>query len=1071
MRAVRRGVGIILGLLASVLAASAQATTGDIVGRVTDTSGAVLPGTTVTVTNVDTGGSRTAVTSETGDYVFNLLPIGTYTVRVELQGFLAQDGRVAIATGDRARLDVRLQLGTLSETVQVTGEAPLLQTESATVGALVTAKAVQDLPVAGRNFVRLIQLVPGASEGLPNALAGGTRPDDRRQTSAVSINGANDNQNNQLIDGMDNNERAIGTIGVKPSIDAIAEVRVQTNLYSAEVGRTAGGIVNIITKSGTNAFHGTAYEFARNENFDARNYFAPTKPELRQHQFGGSFGGPLVQNRTFFFADMEGFRLRQGQPNNLTVPTMRMRQGDFSELTVPIFDPRTLPRTPFPGNQIPANRLDPIAMRYMALYPAPTTGGIANNYQSITNRTQNMWTGDARIDHRFSDAGQFYARYSYNDVDTFTPGGCPDTADGINPGCLVASNNGHPGPNITKAHGANANYVHVFSPTLVGEFRGGILKTNIESLPLNYGKNLSQQFGLPNVNVDDISSGLALMIPTGFALLGDQVNIPLINRNHTNQFNVSVTKTRGAHNLKFGGGAVLREFSVIQSASPVGQFTFDSLLTNSGAGAGGNAIASFLLGTPSQVVRLHTPIEPFYHTNEPSVFAQDDWRATDWLTVNLGLRYDVFTPFTEEDNQLANLDLVTGRILVAGRDGVSRTAGVKTDYSNIAPRFGFAATLPGNMVARGGWGLTYFPGNIASFSYMKNAPFTSTYGPVVSVGASNGLPSLRLSDGLPPVVPGDISPAGLTGTIRAVDVDFKSTRVQQFNILLEKELGGNVFSAGYVGSRGTRVALANIPNVNLAPVGPGAVQPRRAYSSILPNLSAIALVKSGFESEYNALQLVFQRRYRAGLTFNTHYTLSHTTQTAPAPWDVNIIERFDWDIDVRHRWVMTANYELPWGKSLEGLAGGLVAGWQVNAVAFWNSGLPFDVTNGAPRSNTGGNDRPNLTGDPNLPGSERTLQRWFNTAAFTAQPQFTAGNTPRNVLHGPSQRRLDLSLFKDFRVGGDARIQVRAEIYNLTNTANFANPDGRFGTPAFGTISSTGNSIARQMQFAAKLIF
>ena len=1071
MRLVRRVLGPLLALLVSSLAAFAQVTTADIVGRVADDSGAILPGATVTVQHAGTGATRTVVTTETGDYVFNLLPIGSYEVRIELQGFQTQTAKVTLASGDRARVDAKLQLGTLTETVQVSAEAPLLQTDTSTLSALVTEKAVQDLPVTGRNFVRLIQLVPGASEGLPNALGSGTRPDDRRQTSAVSINGANDNQNNQMIDGMDNNERAIGTIGVKPSIDAIAEVRVQTNLYSAEVGRTAGGIVNILTKSGTNQFNGTVFEFFRNDRFDARNFFATTKPTLRQHQFGGSLGGPIRSDRTFFFADVEGFTSEQGITNLLTVPTMRMRQGDFSELSVPIYDPATSPRTPFPGNVIPRERLDPIALQYMALYPTPTSGGFANNYASVTDRTQDSWTGDVRVDHRFNDNNQFYARYSMNTLETLTPGGCPATADGVQPGCLTGPNQGHPGPNTTDAHGLHLNYVRVFSPTLIAEARGGYLKTAIESLPLNYGRNLSQQFGLRGVNVDDISSGLGLMVPTGYALLGDQVNIPLINRNDTSQFALAVTKTRGAHNVKMGGGVIMRQFSVIQSASPVGQFTFDTLLTNNGAGAGGNAIASFLLGVPSQAVRLHTPIEPKYHTNEPSLFVQDDWRATSWLTVNAGLRYDVFTPFTEEDNQMANLDLNTGRVLVAGQDGVSRSAGVKTDYSNIAPRFGFSATLPYNMVARGGYGLTYFPGNIASFSYMKNAPFTSTYGPVVSVGASGGAPSLRLADGLPAVTPGDTSPTALTGTIRAVDVDFKSTRVQQFNLMVEKEFGGNVVSAGYVGSRGARVALNNIPNVNLAPAGPGAVQPRRRYSNLLPNLSAIALVTSQFESRYDAMQLVFQRRYRGGLTFNTHYTLGHTTATAPTPWDVDVIERFDWDNDVRHRWVLTANYELPWGRDLTGIGGAVLAGWQVNAVAFWQSGLPFDVVNAAARTNTGGNDRPNLVADPELPADERSLSRWFNTAAFQAQPQFTAGNTPRNVLHGPSQRRLDLSLFKDFGLGGDARLQVRAEVYNVTNTTNFANPNGSFGSPAFGTISSTGNAIPRQMQFGLKLLF
>ena len=1064
-----RSVVFVLLLLTVPSAAFAQVTTADIVGRVTDTSAAVLPGVTVTIENTGTGDVRSAVTGETGDYVFNLLPIGTYTVRIELAGFQTQSGKVTLSTGDRARLDAKLQLGQLEETLTVTAEAPLVQTDTSTVGALVTEQVVQNAPAAGRNFVRLIQALPGANEGAPNALASGTRPDDRRQSSAISINGANDNQNNQLIDGIDNNERAIGTIGVKPSIDAIAEIKVQTNLYTAEAGRTAGGVVNVITKSGTNEFHGSAFEFWRNDRFDSKNFFETTKPELKQHQFGGSVGGPLLRDRTFFFGDIEGLNARNGVTNVLTVPTMRMRRGDFSELAAAIYDPAN-GRARFLDNVIPADRLNPIALRYMAIYPEPTAAGLANNYASTTMRTQDGITGDFRIDHKFSANDLLFARYSYNTLDTYTPGGCPPTADGIEPGCHLGQNLGFPGPNVTKAHGVHVSDVHVFNPSLIGEVKVGYLKTDINSLPANYQTNLSSAFGLVNVNGDDITSGLSLVNPAGYALLGDQTNVPLINHNQTYQVSGSLTKTRGAHNIKMGAGLITRQFGVIQSGSPVGVFSFDASLTNSGVGGtGGNTIASFLLGYPSQVVRQHALIDQHINVKEPNVYVQDDWRATSWLTLNLGVRYDVFTPFNETDGHIANLDLSTFRMLIPGQDGVSDTAGVKTDYGNVAPRFGLSATLPGELVLRGGYGLSYFPGNIASFAYMKNAPFVANYGPVISAGTAGGVPTVLLSSGLPPIVANDPSPSALVGQIRAVDVNFKSTRVQQFNAIVEKDFGGNAVSAGYVGSRGDRVALN--PNINLAPVAAGAVQARRRFAPSLPGVADITLFQSIYETSYDALQLVFQRRYLAGLAFNTNYTLAHNVATSQAPWDPFLIERADANLDVRHRWVMTVNYELPFGRSRTGLAGAVLGGWQVNAVAFWQSGLPFNVANAAARTNTGGTDRPNMVGDPELAESERTLQRWFNTAAFQAQPQFTAGDTPLNVMHGPSQRRLDMSLFKDFRMRDNWRMQVRAEVYNVTNTASFANPNSTFGSPAFGTISSTGNAIPRQMLFAAKLLF
>lgn len=1065
MSATRRVLCSIVICLSVAVPVLAQLTTADIVGRVTDASGGVLPGVTVTATKDGTGDVRTTATGAGGDFTFTLLPIGSYTVSVTLQGFGTQTTKLSLSAGDRRRFDTKLQLGTLAENITVTASTPLLQTDTSTLSALVTERAVQDLPVNGRNFVRLVQLVPGANEGLANSLASGTRPDDRRQTSAISINGALDNQNNQLIDGMDNNERAIGTIGVKPSIDAIAEVKVQTSNYTAETGRTAGGVVNILTKSGTNKFRGSAFEFMRNDRFDAKNFFAATKPVLRQHQFGGSLGGPLRTDRTFFFADYEGFRQRQGVTNVITVPTARMRSGDFSELSVAIHDPLAA-RAPFPGNQIPTNRFDPIALKYLALYPAPTSGGLANNYASITQRTQDSATADVRIDHRFNDANSIFARYSYNDVDTFTPSACPPTADGIEPGC--GGGLGFPGPNVTKAHGAQVNYVRVIGSSWVSEVRAGYLKADIQSLPLNYGKNLSRSFGLPGVNFDAVTSGLALMTMTGFSALGDATFIPLIQIDNTWQANATITKTLNAHNIKIGGGYIARQFTVFQSASPVGNFAFNNLLTDNGAGVGGNAVASFLLGYPSQVARSHSLIYPYYHTNEPSLFVQDDWRATDWLTVNLGVRYDIFTPFTEEGGQISNFDRENARVLVAGQGGVSETAGVATDYSNVAPRAGFSATLPGSMVVRGGVGLAYFPGNYMSQSFMKNQPFVASYGPVLSAGTTGGgAPTLRLGDGLPvPTATNAVTP---TGSIIGVAQDFKSTRVTQFNLTIEKELLGNVIAAGYVGSRGDNVAFV-VGDINLAPIGAGTVQARRPYNSRLPGISSIGMFESDFESFYNALQLVFQRRHRAGLSFSSNYTLAHNEWTQPLPWDVTKTERFDADNDVRHRVTFSGNYELPFGRSLTGAARQILGGWQINAVATWQTGVPFNITNATARVNTGGGDRPNLVADAVL--DDPVYTRWFNTAAFAAQPINTIGDTvvARNLMHGPNQRRLDLSVFKDVTLPRGVRLQLRAEAYNVTNAVNFGNPNGALGNAAFGTINGT-NGTPRQMQFAAKVLF
>ena len=1078
-RSIIVGVLLILGLAGSALA---QVTTGDVVGRVTDSSGGVLPGATVVVENVGTRVQRTATTSESGDYLVTLLPLGDYTVRIELEGFQRQEARVSVRSGERIRVDGRLSLGSVSETVQVTAEAPLLQTDSSTISTLVTESEVQDLPVNGRNFVRLVQLVPGANEGGANALGSGNRPDDRRQTSSVSINGAPDNQNNLLIDGMDNNERAIGTIVVRPSMDAIAEVRVSTNNYPAEVGRTAGGVVNLLTKSGTNSFRGGLYGFFRDDRFDERDYFATTDPVLKQKQFGGSLGGPIVANRTFFFADYEGFIQRRGQVNTLTVPTMKMRSGDFSEIPQQIFDPVT--RQAFAGNIIPANRIDSIAAKYVSLFPAPTTSGLVSNYSSTTDRTQDSTTADFRVDHRISDAGTLWVRYSLNDSHTVTPPRCP-AVDGVNGNCLSGANNDFPGPNDTDASAMQVNYVRVFSTSTVGEFKGGFGKVGIFSYPSNYQTNASQKFGLPGVNVDDLSSGLAIMNMTGYAILGDTQNIPLITKDFTQQYSASITRTAGSHSMKFGGSLIWRNFSVQQSAQPNGLWTFNNQLTSGLTTQGngttaftantGNAVASFLLGYPATVARSHTPFEPFYRIHEPYAFIQDDWRATSNLTINLGLRYDVFSPFYERDNRLSNLDingegkLGGAGVIVAGANGVSESAGVKTDYGNWGPRAGFAWTLAESTVLRGGYGLTYFPGNIASFAYMKNAPLFSSYA-VTSNGTTPGLAAnVQLRDGLPTGVVPSITNTGLSGGFRAVSTDFKSTRVNQFNLQLEREMLGSVVSIGYVGSRGD--FLAANPDINQAPVGTGAIQARRRFAGTFPNLAALNLYRSVYESWYDAMQIQFQRRLKAGLSFNTHYRLARAEQTQSAPWDALTHEKVATAGDNRHTWVGQINYELPFGQNLTGVARGFLTGWQVNAIANFQTGSPFGVTNQTARANTGGGDRPNLVGDPELPSGDRTVERWFNTSAFAVQDQFTLGNSPAVVLHGPNQRRVDLSFFKDIPLRGTTRLQVRYEIYNVSNIANFQNPVSALGSPDFGRITSTGNSTPRQMQFALRLFF
>ena len=615
--------------------------------------------------------------------------------------------------------------------------------------------------------------------------------------------------------------------------------------------------------------------------------------------------------------------------------------------------------------------------------------------------------------------------------------------------------------------------------------KGAYIRPHIYSTSFNEGLALGDLYGIPNANVPGElalhTSGLPAMLPAGYSRMGDPQWLPLLTRDNTFHVAASVTKTAGAHNIKMGGGYIKREFTVLQSNSPKGLWNFSANPTNSGVSGGpqsGDGMASFLLGYPSDVRRRLTPLEPFYNTNEPSLYVQDDWRARSWLTVNMGLRYDVYTPFTESEDRLANFSPEEGRILVAGADGVSNTAGVETDYSNIQPRVGFSASLPHRIVVRGGYAMSFFPNNKDSQSYLKNPPFDFTYGPVTSSADQGGAPTEFLKNGLPAVAP--ISPDNPRGATIGTAINYKSDRAQQFNVMVEKEFSSNVVTIGYVGHRGSD--LRTNPNYNLAPVagaGAASIDSRRPVRllGILGCPTPTRCTTTASRSN-DAMQLIFQRRFTAGLSFNTHYTFAHATELTLAPWDTVTPEWSDATLDTRHRYVLQANYALPWGNSLTGLSRGVLHGWQVNATAFWQTGTPFSVTNNGQRMNTGsgGNtDRPNVIADPNLPESERTLARWFNTEAFQAQPVGTPGMNGSelhgpNLLHGPSQRRLDMSIFKDLPIGAN-RLQVRMEIYNLTNTANFVNPAANFGQAGFGSIASTGKSIPRQMQFGLKYLF
>ena len=1116
-------------------AAHAQLTTADILGTVTDATGAVIPNASVTLRNTETNETRKATGSSSGEYVFSLLPVGRYTVTVAMPGFKSSvTSNLSVEAGDRARADVKLETGGESDTVTVEAQTPLLQADSATVSSTVTARAVQDLPLNGRNFVQLVQLVPGANEGPGNGLTSGGRPDDRRTTSSFSVNGQDDTLNNYVIDGIDDNERVIGTIGVKPNVEGIQEITVQTNSYAAEAGRTAGGVVNIVTRSGTNTFHGSAYEFFRNDIFDGRNVLQTTgrKPELRQNQFGGSVGGFIFRDRTFFFGDYEGFRQVNGLTYQSTVPTID-EYNDINSLNGG--SPQALIAAGAGTQGLP---VDQVALNYLKLFPAPNTGAVGaltNNFTISPNRTQDSNSFDVRVDHKISDHDQLFARYSSNKVNTFTPQAL-GTQDGlqISGGRYIFA-----GPATDKAQQYALGYTHVFSQSLVLDLRAAYTRINNLSLPLNYGTNPDTQLGFPsNMNFNTLSSFLTPIQFGPFSDIGDGAYVPLQDIDNTFQYAGFISYTKGNHNIKAGAAFIRRQARNVQSAFAAGQYGFGLQSDNAATQkqTQDNQLASSLVGAFSSDSRNYDLTPPDYRTTEPSGFVQDSWKVNQKLTVLLGVRYDVFTPFSEAHNRISNFDYIQAlgstqstvgsALKVAGVGGVDAHAGIKTDYSNVAPRVGFAFSASPTTVLRGGYGLSFFPGNYTSNADLKNAPFVSVFSPncqsalAITIETRQGTnlnsvnPSCATVPGAPTTfdvglpLPAAQSITSPSLSFIAESSNFRSALIQQFNLQVEQQFGANVFTIGYVGNIGQHLPETvndiNVPKpfnptVGAANFGTGA----RPLSTLLPNLSSVGFLESEGISNYNALQTSFQRRFTKGLAFDANYTwakgLSDITgfsaEGGGRSWsnaDPTRINQIDYGVaenDIANRFALSLNYELQYGKNFTGLKKFALAGYHFNTISVWQSGKPFDITNGggnqpfgnrATPKNNGGNDRPNQLFDARL--SKKSVATngatglYFNPAAFAPQPLGTIGTTQRNALFGPHYRHIDMSIFKDFPVRERLSVQFRAEAFNISNTPSYYINDGsgnvQIGSPNFGQATATDpNYNPRIFQFALKAQF
>jgi hypothetical protein len=1075
-----------------------QVTTVDIVGTVTDTTGAVIPGVVVKVENVATDLTRIATSDSQGNYAVALLPPGHYTVEVQQAGFRPWRARdVLLAVGDKLRLDVHLEVGQLTESVEVVDHAPALQSESTSLGELVNTQAVADLPLNGRDYIYLARTAIGANQSVQTAISSGNRPDDRRDSNTVSVNGQSDIFNNFMIDGVDDNERELGTVIIKSTIADIQEFKVESMNYSAAYGRTAGAVVNIITKSGTNKWHGSAFEFIRNDKLDAANFFedyngAP-KGELRRNNFGGSIGGPIRKDRTFIFGDFEQRDLRQGITYTSTVPTEAERGGNFAGVAT-IFNPLTTvqnpdgtyTRTAFTGNLIPSTMINSIASEYLTLFPTPQTSALVNNFTYSPAEAQRSSRFDVRVDHKLTERDNIFVRYSFDNTGTFLPPNLPDeTLPNIGKVSAGGDLYSFTGPSTQQMEQLQLNEVHTFSPHLMGELKFAASRLNSFAAPDNYGKNVSAALGIPNVNVSSDTTGLTPITLAGYRGLGDSEWLPLRLIDNSFQTRGSITHVSGRHTTAIGIAYVRRQVAPHQSPVGLGQFSFDQNFTNDPSGAtpnSGDSVASFLLGYPAETARQVALVHIQARASEGAAYVQDDWRVTNRLTVNLGLRYDVFTAFTEKHDQFSNIDFATGQMAIAGQNGISNSAGVGFSKKDFQPRLGLARRVTDKFVMRAGFGMSFYPGSYNVVNQQINPPFTNNY----DVSATPLYVLNSISAGVPLPVP--TSATNPSGSINSVDFHLRDPYVYQMNGTMEYELRpGLVWSTSYVGTYGREQLAAW--DVNMAPAGPGDIGPRRRLYNEFPNLDGVYLTTNGGNSSYNALGTKLEQRLSHGLNLLVNYTYGHALSNVPGAFgyggknssssypqdpDNVALDKGNSDFDIRHRANILLNYELPFGKNFSGGRGVLIKGWQVNSLVTLSSGQTFTVNNSSPQDNTGESDRPNQVGDPHLPSNQRTINQWFNTSAFALQPLFTYGTTGVNTLYGPGLSNWDFSLFKDFplpHLGEKAHLSFRAEFFNILNHPNFDVPDGNLGDGTFGVISSTANNQPRQIQFALMLSF
>ena len=1078
--------------IAAAIGVFAQSSTGTLTGIVSDPTQARLADVVLKLVNEETGVSLLAKTTASGEYTFPLLASGAYRLSAELSGFQrsARTG-IIMELGRTVRLDITLQLGQVTESVEVSGSTPLLESETATVGQFIENKTIADMPLNGRRVGDLLGLMGNGVYIRGDVI----RP-------RVSIGGGRGDQQQWLLDGVNSSNIALEVPQAlfNPPVEAVQEIRIQQSAYSAEFGNSSSGIVAMTTRSGTNKYSGLLYENLRNDKLDARNFFAASKPPLRWNVFGGALGGPVIRNRTFFFSHVEFQRQRVGVVRNLTVPTELQRSGNFSQTTnaagvlTPIFDPATYnattrARTPFAGNIIPSSRFDPVGAKIASYFPlatnAPTNLAGAQNFNRNAVSALNITTWTSKVDHIFSDRDRLSVRYVMHDFPTFITPAYDEPASDPN-----ASNT------VRRAHSMLINETHTFSPTMLNDFRFNWQPRSFHPTTISIDQGWPTKLGLKGVS----DRAFPRINTAGYAALGsttqERVQVPI----HDTHIVDTLSMFRGKHAIKLGGEIRLARNVDDLNSFMSGQFTFAIQPTSNPVNPGntGNAYASLFLGFPNSANVLDSDLLD-RRAKYFALFAQDDWKISQNLTLNIGLRWEAHTPKFDANDRMNGFDpapinpvsQTPGVITFAGLNGAGRQL-YNGDWNNVAPRIGIAWKPKGRhgTVIRTGAGLFYgvpLPGsNNNSAGFAAQADYsTPDNGITAPFFMKDGFPG-----GLTSPVLGPAYGAVRVGQAAALALDYVETErrlgyTMQWNLSVQQDIGRNsLVEISYLGTVGHKLNGANVNINQVRPelMGAGNAQSRRPFPQF-GNVTSTAPMWGN--SSYHGVNFKFEKRFSQGLNLLANYTFSKFIDDVPAaqeigatPGQQNYYDRHSEKAlsgnDVRNRFAFSSVYELPWGKSRKYLNKGPAAlalgGWNIGAILTLQQGSPYGLTTQVNTLNAfSGGQRVNVVRNPELPNSQRTVERYFDTTAVVAPPQFTFGNANRALLTGPGLSNLNLSLLKNFKFGETWNLQFRLESFNAFNHPNFEEPNAGLGSPTFGVLSTALD--ARSMQLGLKLTF